>query len=288
MNEQSDDLGLQLQAFSKLEPSQSAMNSAIERVQRTIQERRVNLQHRPYPLTRERPSWLPRVAVYVAGLLALGALAPWIASFYVSSSVVFADTVAEMRSARSVCFDALVSAPGAPDQKMKTSIFGPHLRRDETPEGTIAINDAQQGKWLMLDPKQKTAHFVTSRPWAQADLYEETLQVDPSKAKQLPVKDVDGHRCVGFEFRTVQKDLVSTRTVWINEETKLPVRIEKVYTSDTPYLNARQVLTNFVFDAPIEESNFSLTPPDDYKLQSTNDGEAWTEAEPPSDETGDE
>jgi outer membrane lipoprotein-sorting protein len=46
MNEQNDNLVRQLEAFSKLQPSESAMNSALERLHRTMQDRSVILKQR--------------------------------------------------------------------------------------------------------------------------------------------------------------------------------------------------------------------------------------------------
>lgn len=296
MNEKNDDLVRQLRAFSELEPSESAIHGAIEHTQQVVLQRLAASKLRSFPVTRQWDSWLSRVAACVGGLLILGVLILWTVPLFFGGTAALAEAVAKMNSARSVCFDAIVSSPGAPDQKISTAILGPHLRRDESSGGTIAINDAQQGKWLMLEPQQKKAYVAANRPRAQTDLYEEILHVDPAKAKQLPAKDINGHRCVGFVLRTVFKkhssektEYVSTKTVWVDEETRLPVRIENVYSSDKPYLNLQQVLTNFVFDKPLDESLFSLIPPEGYELvKPTDDDTSWTVAEPPKDTTDDE
>lgn len=238
--------------------------SIASRVEEVIPHRSPKVSRCPSKSQQQR-TWAARVAALGAAMVAMGLLAPWSYFQIEGGPIVFADTIAEMKSARSVRFDTFVSAPGVPERMMfTTTIVSPNLRRAETPNGIVAISDLQQGKSLVLDTKQKKAKLETSLGYS-GDFYNETLHADPEKGKQLPPKEFGGRRCVGFEFRTKVAVRESKRTVWIDEQTKLPVRIVIVHTyADS---SGQEVLTNFVFDGPIEESLFSLVPPDGYDLR---------------------
>jgi hypothetical protein len=91
-------------------------------------------------------------------------------------------------------------------------------------------------------------------PWATI----EKLRALPARASEaLGPQRIDGRTLDGF---TVQEDDATT-TVWIDPKTGQLVRTELQF-AGAPGMNV--ILSDFQFDVPLDESFFSLTPPEGY------------------------
>jgi outer membrane lipoprotein-sorting protein len=55
-------------------------------------------------------------------------------------------------------------------------------------------------------------------------------------------------------------------TLWLDATTKLPLRIEYANTQDASQADVRTTMSNFVWDAPVDETEFSLEPPAGYEM----------------------
>jgi outer membrane lipoprotein-sorting protein len=152
-------------------------------------------------------------------------------------------------------------------------------------EKIVTIYDPEKGKMLNLLPERKGYSYVKGflsinpddgkveteelKP-SKADFYKQIRDVPRDKAKQLPAKTVDGKSAVGFfvEEKIERKTGIDTwkRTYWVDEKTKLPIRIEVSMTSTVPmHGNSNWVINDIVFDAPLDAKLFSLEPPEGYK-----------------------
>lgn len=152
-------------------------------------------------------------------------------------------------------------------------------------EKVITIFDPEKGKMLNLQPERKGYSYVKGflsinlddgkveteelKP-SKADFYKQIRDVPRDKAKQLPAKTIDGKSAVGFlvEEKIEHKTGVEAwkRTYWVDEKTKLPIRIEVSMTSTVPrHAGITGVVKDIVFDAPLDAKLFSLDPPAGYK-----------------------
>ncbi len=158
------------------------------------------------------------------------------------------------------------------------------------PAGGISIFDAKAGKDIFLDPKSKqfsksegTASFspdtgkITTekiQPMPELDFYKQIRDLLSGNAEKLPDRIIDGKRTLGYRFVEKQEEKfgkksftnTSTRDIWVDPGTKLPVCIEGRFRSDHPMIGATDyVMSDFIWDAPLDPSLFSTNPPEGYK-----------------------
>jgi outer membrane lipoprotein-sorting protein len=148
----------------------------------------------------------------------------------------------------------------------------------------IDIYNARQGQDIVLYPDKKT--FIRIKGILSLDSdgqpKQEDLKSDPAidfyrsihevpvdPVKRLPEKTIDGQSVVGFvveeQAKTIQGTNTITRTYWVNAKTKLPVRIEAKARSTDPTMGESDwLMTDFVFDAPLDPALFSTEPPRGY------------------------
>jgi len=132
--------------------------------------------------------------------------------------------------------------------------------------GTISIGDYAQKKGLTINPPMKefTEIDLSNLSTGHLDigLMIEKLRTLPDRAdEELGEREMDGQTLRGFRVTEDNRD----KSVWVDSETGDLVRIE----SDTEFgdgLSASIVLTDFQFNVDLDDSLFSLTPPDGYKL----------------------
>ncbi len=160
--------------------------------------------------------------------------------------------------------------------------------------GLVSISDCAHGKYVSLDTNSKTFGVIqgfvsispdngsisTSKPAPapEVDFYKRIREFPADQAKRLPPKEVDGKEAVGF--RTVETTKRKqgldtwTRTYWIDPDSSLPTRIEVDFASTAPNRgHTKWVLSNIVFDNPIDESLLSTDPPEGYKVVKGESGE---------------
>ncbi len=164
-------------------------------------------------------------------------------------------------------------------------ILGRFKKRTEVDRNghlTVEICDMEKGQVVKLDPKAKVAKYFKRqllinevsgkinetdiKPNVSADLYS-TMRSVPDDAKRLPEgKAIDGVQAIGFRTESITGSDTWTRTIWVDPVTKLPVQIESQYRSTNPmHESADWILSDFKFDAPLDEALFSTETPEGYE-----------------------
>ncbi len=196
--------------------------------------------------------------------------------------------------------------PRGPTVVTKVMVLGRSLERQEVisategdplPEGHswgrvplgVAINDWANGRLVWLNTERKVYSLAKTilsmsiddgtisesevRPAPEADFYNRIREFPADKAERLPERELAGKRVVGL--RTIEKNSrvrgvdTWTRTYWIDVKTNLPVEIETTVESTDPrHGQSRWILSDIVFDEPLDESLFSTDPPDGYTVRS--------------------
>ena len=190
-----------------------------------------------------------------------------------------------------------------PKTETRVLILGGYLKREErktltsgdkleggakwvqSPANYISIFDAKTGKTIMLLPESKRfAKFETIssvspddgsikteriKPLPKVDFYEETRRLPDGKLEKLPARTIGGKQSTGFRFveknQRKQGTDTWTRDIWIDPATKLPFCIEVTEQSTDPRMGRMHaVLSDFVWDAPLEQQLFSTDPPEGY------------------------
>jgi len=151
--------------------------------------------------------------------------------------------------------------------------------------GNVSISDLERGVFVGLNLKNKTFHVVKNilsispddgkvsstdvKPAPEVDLYNRIRNFSAEKAEHLPARKIDGIDVVGFRtIETVKRKRgvhTWTRTYWIDPESRLPVQIETTSKSTDPFMGqSRWILSDMVFDEPIDEGLLSTEPPEGY------------------------
>jgi len=186
---------------------------------------------------------------------------------------------------------------GKPIEHRKVFIQGRYLQRAEQDEvwgKQICISNAETGEEVILDPtaktftRMKTQAVVTRKiggktvlqeakvgeksvsmeikPRPEANFYARFAAISTEKLTAIPEKQLDGVTVVGFQETEAFTYVTVVRTYWINKSTRLPVRIDAMATHEGTVVGGGS-LTNFVFDAPLDEALFSTEPPAGYTVR---------------------
>src|SRR6476469_5861132 len=89
--------------------------------------------------------------------------------------------------------------------------------------------------------------------------------IPESGTKRLPECKVDGRPVSEFLVHIEDLDF----TVTIDPKSKLPIRMEVIYPKrpENGQGEMREVYTDFVFDAPVDDALFRMEPPAGYKVK---------------------
>jgi len=173
------------------------------------------------------------------------------------TSVVFADVVERLHNARTMTYT--VNATTAIEIAFKE----PGYMRTTMPGGLVSVIDWAQGKGISILPSRK--QFIEMEmsnlphdPAQQPFNVIEKLRTLPDRAdEELGTSEIDGRALQGF--RVTKEGVINT--VWIDPQTRDLVRVETEFIN-APGMNV--VMTDFQFDVDLDDSLFSLTPPDGY------------------------
>jgi|GEM_PF-5234291 len=220
-------------------------------------------------ILRSRASRLSGVAIL---MLAIGGIAVW---FHAGGATpAYAGFIEKILNAKTVTFKATADVE---EQKVTGKVLAiassQRMRfEQELPNGQTVVTISAETGSLVLRPAEKLAIVATvtsvakeNRPNAlffafQSQLAEARDQPDFSP-ESLGEKVVDGRRLAGYRLagRGLNCEL------WGDPKTGLPVRIES---SAPENANAKpSIWSDFVFDAELDGSLFSLEPPAGYQVQ---------------------
>lgn len=296
----------QLRELAELRPEAEDARRAIAAARAAVLA--ASSQPRPtlWSLVMQRPrSFAAAATLLVAAVLAIalaGGNAPQLAFAQVLDQVDQTKTVQYLETRSTIEREG---EPRGPSTVTKIMILGRHRERKEVLAETpgeplepghtwsrsgigVSINDLERGKYVWLDPKKKTFREIKgflsmsiddgtisetkAAPAPEVDFYARMRNVPTESAEELPEREIDGKRVVGF--RTVEKNEGTrgvdtwTRTYWVDAATKLPLQIETTVESTDPWHGqSRWILSDIVFDEPLDESQFSTDPPEGYTVE---------------------
>ena len=180
---------------------------------------------------------------------------------------VYARMVDQLHTAHTLSF-SLISVTGVesmPTVRLEMAYRDTGHFRSATPDGYITVLETTdtgvKGISLVPPTKSYVVFEMTNAPDDPAKdpwVTIERLRNLPAQADRvLGSKEIDGRMLDGFE---VNEDDATTK-VWIDPRTGQLVRAEIGFAA-APGMNA--ILSDFQFDAPLEDSFFSLEPPEGY------------------------
>lgn len=222
-----------------------------------------------------------RAAAAVIFVLALGGVALWFHT--AGATLTFADFVRTIVDAKTVKYKMTAETEGQPPLTSVGMVLLPNRMRDESrqklPDGfemrQVTITDYQKGKSIILNPEQKTAFVTTyinmpkdmaSKSWF-AKVRSLLLNArDKPEVKREPLgeKKIDGHKAIGYRLsgHGVSDIPGMVMSLWGDPKTGLPIRAEM--TMWTSGKEMKLTMSDFVFNADLDESLFSVEPPAGY------------------------
>ncbi len=187
-----------------------------------------------------------------------------------SANPTLADTLRKIRESRTISFRCTVEQKGKPKVVMRQSMASPGLVRMQMQFGdnmeSISIFDQQKSAGLALLPQQKRAIRISSAEGLPKQGLNVVEFIDWLKSAQdhskedLGPKMIDGKSAFGFQ---VKKDDQPYK-IWIDQQSGDPLRME----AQMEFLGQpmTMVADDFVLDAKLNQSLFSLTPPVGYQV----------------------
>jgi outer membrane lipoprotein-sorting protein len=239
---------------------------------------------RPASITRSLANWrwimrhpVSRTAAAAIFVAAIVGAALWFHG--AGSTPAFADFLESIITVKSAKFKTTLEMKGKPPETAQSMFLAPNRFRDELP-GQVIIGNGE--KMLISDTQQKRAVItefanrpkaVISKNWF-ADLQMHLIQTrDDSKVK----REALGKKQIGGRWTTGYRLTMSDRMIflWGDPDTGLPIRIEERFVAADPerFVAEREskstsgmIMTDFVFNEPLDESLFSLEPPVGYTV----------------------
>lgn len=244
---------------------------------------------------------IPRMAIPIAAavLLALGGLVYVESLTSVGPPVAWADVAAKLRDARTLTYSSRIQGSTLP-MTARHWMKVPGLMRMESSNGFISIMDGDPETQLFLDAPTKTAYFaksprkgtapgeaksapptdqkpeggyatfvpdvqVVDRVRPEGDKFEfsgfdKLRNMADKKGEPIGKKQIGEVDAQGFR---IQENGISY-TAWIDPSTRLPLLIEHTFSAGGKKLTT--IMSDFVFDVPLDDALFSIKPPTGYKV----------------------
>jgi outer membrane lipoprotein-sorting protein len=208
----------------------------------------------------------------------LGGLLP------VRTTLAFAEVAEVLRDAHTLAYRVQIEATD-PDGKKQTTTMKyffkePGRMRGESTDGKlIAVFDQKKNKALFLDPKARMALLTDGfKPEGKESADEFPLMVTEQlrklvekKGEPVGKKTIGDVEARGFRVKEDGRDL----TVWADPKTRQPLLVET--TVRVQKVEARITLSDFELNPKLDDSLFSLEPPEGYRLTKLKTGPAKPE-----------
>jgi outer membrane lipoprotein-sorting protein len=173
------------------------------------------------------------------------------------TSTAYAEVVERLRNALTMTYTSNGTT------EIEIAFKKPGYMRTTMPGDYVTVIDWTQGKGLSTLPTRKQfiemeMSNLPHNPAQQQFNIIEKLRTLPERAdEELGTREIDSRVLQGF--RVTEEDVINT--VWIDPQTHDLVRVETEFIN-APGMNV--VMTDFQFDVELDDSLFSLTPPEGY------------------------
>jgi uncharacterized protein DUF2092 len=223
--------------------------------------------------SQRRKAIMHRLTVAAAALLLVSASAVWlIVPSGTRSGSAFARMLVLVGDARTVVFTTLIEMPhGKKQMEGKTMMLEPDWIREEMFEGkdrqpTVLIQNLSQRKSLSLMPTEKKAILRSMAAPGGArpkSFIEQLREIREGSAELLATEKIDGKEA--RKYRCTHP--TAHYLIWIAAGNDLPVRVEMTESAASEKGEVKITLRDFQWNAPLDESLFTLEVPKGYALE---------------------
>ncbi len=196
-----------------------------------------------------------------------------------SGSVAFGDIIYKIVVAKTATFDLILEKEGQVIQTSHLTCKAPGLIKQVMPDGVTNIVDFEKHRLLLLNSNTKKAmrrDLEQGSAMSKFDVFsnfqrrlEKMIHFQDETVENLGYKIIDDKEVVGFRMQLTQLDKIigwqgkGTFTVWVDTQTKLPIRLE--WYDDMFAVNT--IADNLELNVELDESTFEMNVPDGYELE---------------------
>jgi hypothetical protein len=216
--------------------------------------------------------WILRRAVQVfAAALAVVAVALCVAIglLHERTSFAFGDVQKAVGAAKSMTYQCSMAKGNEKPIVVKVSLLGGDRSRADRSDGEVQILNRKEGAMMTLTSARRTAVIQSIYPSPElaktmTDWLVRFRDLPAKASRRIGERENQGRRVIDFLVNLDEREY----TVTVDARTRLPVRMEfstaNLPATGQPY---RELWTDFVFDAPLDESLFALTATSGYTVQ---------------------
>lgn len=211
-----------------------------------------------------------RITSLAAAVLSAVAIGWVIMQMSANPREAFAAMVEQIQTIRTATYTTKISTQGHQDITFKTSLLEPAWMRSEMKINNvdlIHVFELREGKILSLFPKTQTASLVEitgqTEKERQKHVIDEFRKMTSESATYLGRETVGGLSALKYKVDHQGEYY----TVWLDPADDLPVKVEMTDVSDAEQATSRMIMTDFVWNAELDESQFSFDLPEGYALQ---------------------
>jgi len=203
--------------------------------------------------------WAASTAIIVIFIALAVGLNPWSRK----DGTAYAKVLEQIRNAHTAEWTWTLKLDGNPDQKMKVLFMEPScLRVSRIGDGEeVSICDLAKGKCLTLTQKDRKFFEIdlVNMPLdiAGVNFIEKLRTIPERKAEFLGEREMDGKTVKGFRISKAGRETI----VWADTTNSNLVRVE-INISQAPETHLE--MTDIQMNVPVDQSLFSLTPPEGY------------------------
>lgn len=181
------------------------------------------------------------------------------------AGLALADVVEHVRTARTLSMRQSMEIEGQPPVTAQYYVLDGSIIRAELPNGRIMIADERERRGLLLIPAERRAvQIIPDESGEAIMLYDWLRGLRERSADEVSREQRDGRTLLVFRVRDGDERL----TVWADEQSGLPVRIESPWrVAGADRALGRSIISDIAFDAPLDAALFELQPPEGYTLQ---------------------
>ncbi len=207
---------------------------------------------------------IPRIAAAIIIVAAVAGLVAFLTLGNGGASVTFAEVAKNVHQASTMKFTATMYFPGEEPRVVEYLFKKPWLMKSVMKDGSTIIRDFGQGIQLSLIPKTKKAMLIDMNNWPEnhriliRDQYWQMKKLFDRPGRPLGVKKIDGQDATGFQV--IHKGQLFD--IWVDAKTRYPIRVEHWIPGDILY-----VMDKFSFDDELDDSLFSVKPPNEYAVR---------------------
>jgi outer membrane lipoprotein-sorting protein len=185
----------------------------------------------------------------------------------------FSDVQKAIDVTKTMTYDCLVFNGDDDPFVIKFTYLGGDRVRSEISGRWVEIINRKQGAMMSISHVERKAVITSMYPSLEsskrlADTFSRFRTLPEEASRRIGEREYEGRKVIDFAVKLDDRNDTRDYTVTVDSKTKLPIRMECAsQKSAASGRSPRELFTNFVFDAPVAESLFAMTPPAGYKVE---------------------